>query len=71
MNSLFSTLSASEAQELRGGEFIPSNGTGSNAGGTRNPASEAGYSEEKGRIPDYTGNGNHWGWIPFISGGIE
>jgi len=70
MNQLFTSLTATDAQELCGREFTPSNGTGSNAGGLRAPATQAGYSEEKGRIPDYAGNGNHWGWIPFISGGL-
>jgi hypothetical protein len=62
MNNLFTSLSACDAQELRGGEISPSNGTGTNAGGLRTPATEAGFSEEKGRIPDYTGSGKHWGW---------
>ena len=62
MSTLYTSLSASDAQELRGGESSPSNGTGSNAGGTRTPASEAGFSEEKGSIPTYTGKGNHFGW---------
>lgn len=69
MQNLFTHLTDGAAESLTGGTkpswgesngSDPSNGTGSNAGGTREPATHAGKSEyvvESGDV-----NGNHWGW---------
>jgi hypothetical protein len=67
MNPLYTNLSADDAQELLGGiygiiETTPSNGTGTNKDGLRRPATIAGNSDSA-PIPEFTGNGNHWGWI--------